>query len=256
VAASPLGSEPGPFVGAAGAGDTALAVRDLQVAYGEFIAVERATFSVKVGHCVAMIGPNGNGKSSIATAVAGLIASKGHVELFGQVAPRGDAVWAVQRGLVLVPERRRLFPQMTVYDNILLGCYGWTQSLRRAQRDATTEEAIALFPELRSRLKQIAGTLSGGQQQMTALARGLAARPRALIIDEPCLGLAEVVARRVYAALGELKKQGRTVILIEENPVRALEICDEVIRVERGIAYEAAKPPVPPRGDPNQAVAR
>lgn len=240
---------------AAGTGATALAVHDLQVAYGDFIAVERATFSVTAGHCVAMIGPNGNGKSSIATAIAGLIGSRGRVELFGEVAPRGDAVWMVQRGLVLVPERRRLFPQMTVHENILLGCYGWTQSLRRAQRDPTTEEAIALFPELRSRLKQIAGTLSGGQQQMTALARGLAARPKALIIDEPCLGLADVVARRVYAALRELKNQGKTVILVEENPVRALEISDEVIRVERGIAYEATKPAAPRPGDANQAAS-
>lgn len=246
-------------MGPDGRGDIALAVRDLQVAYGDFIAVERATFSVRSGHCVAMIGPNGNGKSSIATAVAGLVPSRGTVELFGELAPRGrsgNAVWMVQRGLVLVPERRRLFPQMTVHENILLGCYGWTQSLRRAQRDATTEEAIALFPELRDRLKQLAGTLSGGQQQMTALARGLAARPKALIIDEPCLGLADVVSRRVYAALRELKGQGRTVILVEENPVRALEICDEVIRVERGLAYEATKPPAPASGGASEAVSR
>lgn len=242
---------------APGQREVALAVRDLGVTYGDFVAVERATFSVAVSHCVALIGPNGNGKSSIATAVAGLIPSSGTVELFGEVAPRGDAAWMVRRGLVLVPERRRLFPLMTVHENILLGCYAWTRSLRRAEADDTTEQAIALFPELRSRLKQVAGTLSGGQQQMTALARGLAARPKALIIDEPCLGLADVVARRVYAALRELKNQGRTVILVEENPVRALEICDEVVRVERGIAYEAAKPVLDrTAGSPSGALRR
>lgn len=215
--------------------DEVLIATDLRVEYGDFVAVERANFSVKQSHCVTMIGPNGNGKSSIAAAVAGFVPRKGTVVLFGEEAPAADAFWMVKHGLSLVPERRQLFPRLTVLDNILLGCYSWTHNLKRARTSESTEEVLNLFPELQSCLRQLAGTLSGGQQQMTAIARGLAAQPKILVIDEPCLGLAEIVARRVYTALEQIKAGGRTVLLIEENPVRAMAICDDMIRVERGI---------------------
>jgi branched-chain amino acid transport system ATP-binding protein len=142
------------------------------------------------------------------------------------------------RGLSLVPERRQLFANLPVSDNILLGCYSWTKSLRKARASDAFSEALDLFPELKPRLKQLAGTLSGGQQQMVALARGLAARPKILVIDEPCLGLAEIVARRLYEAFKHLNDGGRTIILIEENPLRALEITKRALRVERGILDE------------------
>jgi branched-chain amino acid transport system ATP-binding protein len=216
-----------------------LSVSDLRVTYGDFVAVERATFSVGDRECVAVIGPNGNGKSSMAMAIAGLISSRGTVQLNGETAPRGDPVWMVRHGLSLVPERRQLFPRMTVGDNVLLGCYGWTKSIRKARSSDAFAEALDVFPELKPRLKQIAGTLSGGQQQMAAIARGLAAKPKVLITDEPALGLAEVVARRLYAALKELNNRGRTIVLIEENPARALQISHRIVRVERGIAEPA-----------------
>lgn len=218
-----------------------LVVRELRVEYGDFVAVERANFAIQQSHCVTMVGPNGNGKSSIASAVAGFVPRKGNVLLFGEEAPVGDAGWMVKRGLSLVPERRQLFPRMSVLDNILLGCYGWTHNMQKARSSSSVEEALGLFPELQGRLHQLAGTLSGGQQQMTAIARGLAARPKVIVIDEPCLGLAEVVARRVYSALEEVKGSGRTVLLIEENPVRAMGICDDMVRVDRGIV-EGARP--------------
>lgn len=218
-----------------------LSVSDLRVTYGDFVAVERATFSVSPGECVAVIGPNGNGKSSIAMAVAGLIPSRGHVELMGETAPRGDPVWMVRHGLSLVPERRQLFPRLSVGDNVLLGCYGWTKSIRKARTSEPFGEALDVFPELKPRLKQLAGTLSGGQQQMVAIARGLAANPKVLITDEPALGLAEVVARRLYAAIKELNNRGRTIVLIEENPARALQVSHRIVRVERGIAQEAVE---------------
>jgi branched-chain amino acid transport system ATP-binding protein len=223
------------------ASDPILSVADLHVTYGDFVAVDRASFSVPAGECVAIIGPNGNGKSSIAMAIAGLIPSRGAVKVEGALAPLGDSVWMVRHGLSLVPERRQLFPRLSVGDNVLLGCYGWTKNIRRARSSEAFAEALDLFPELKPRLKQLAGTLSGGQQQMVAIARGLAARPKVLITDEPALGLAEVVARRLYAAIKELNNRGRTIVLIEENPARALQVSHRIVRVERGVAEEAVE---------------
>ena len=184
-------------------GPEQLRVTDMKVTYGDFVAVERASFSVRAGECVAIIGPNGNGKSSIALAIAVLVSRAGKVELD--------------------PERRQLFAGLPVADNILLGCYSWTKNLRRARASDAFSEAIDLFPELQPRLKQLAGTLSGGQQQMVALARGLAARPKILVM---------------YEAFKRLNDGGRTIILIEENPLRALEITKRALRVERGILDE------------------
>lgn len=216
-----------------------LRVVDLRVTYGDFVAVEHASFSIAAGECVAIIGPNGNGKSSIALALAGLVARSGTVEIEGVEAPPRNPAWTVGHGLCLVPERRQLFPTLSVLDNILLGCYGWTKNLRKARSSAIFAEALELFPELGSRLSQTAGTLSGGQQQMVALARGLAAAPKILVTDEPCLGLAEAVARRVYEAIKKLHDEGKTILLIEENPVRALQISGRALRVERGVVDEA-----------------
>ena len=221
-----------------GRSTTALKLVDVTVSYGQFIAVERATFSIDVGECVAMVGPNGSGKSSIGMACAGLVSAAGSIQVFGEEAPRGDATWMAKRGVVLIPERRQLFPQMTVEDNILLGCFPWTKSLRRARKSAVYQQLYDSFPDLGSRRKQLAGTLSGGQQQMVALARGLASRPRMLIVDEPCLGLAEGIGDRVYEILKRLSAQGETVLLIEEDPKRALEIAGRIIRVERGLTRD------------------
>jgi branched-chain amino acid transport system ATP-binding protein len=219
-------------------GEVVLSVEGLSVSYGDFLAVQRADFHVEAGECVAVVGPNGNGKSSIALALAGLTASTGTVELFGQRTPRGNPVWMVKHGLVLVPERRQLFPTLSVIDNVLLGTYGFTHSLRRSRDSTSVAEALALFPELADRHRQLAGTLSGGQQQMVAVARGVASGAKILMIDEPCLGLAEIVSIRVYEALRALKDEGRTIVLIEENPLRALRISDRAIRVTNGVAVE------------------
>jgi branched-chain amino acid transport system ATP-binding protein len=218
--------------------DEVLAVSGLSVSYGDFLAVQRADFHVDAGECVAVIGPNGNGKSSIAQAVAGLTASQGTITLFGERAPRANPVWMVKHGLVLVPERRQLFASLSVLDNVLLGAYGQTHSLRKSRASSPVNEALALFPELHSRYKQLAGTLSGGQQQMVAVARGVASGARIIMIDEPCLGLAEIVSVRVYEALKTIKDEGRTIVLIEENPLRALRISDRAIRVSNGVAEE------------------
>jgi branched-chain amino acid transport system ATP-binding protein len=196
----------------------AVAVRGLSVAYGGMVAVHDATFSIAAGQACAITGPNGNGKSSILMGIAGLIRRRGGVEIFGTPAPNGDVRWAARHGLTLVPERRQLYPGLSAADNILLGCYGWTKSLRRARNSGPFGIALDLFPELRPHLRQPAGTLSGGQQQMVAIMRGLAADPKILAVDEPCLGLAEVVARRVYDALAAIHETGTTLIVSRRRP--------------------------------------
>jgi branched-chain amino acid transport system ATP-binding protein len=226
-----------------GMGKNALRLLDVGVSYGRFIAVERASFTIDIGECVAMVGPNGSGKSSIGMACAGLVHASGSIQVFGAEAPRGDAAWMAKRGVILVPERRQLFPQMTVEDNIVLGCYPWTRSIRQARKSDVYQRLYESFPDLSSRRKQLAGTLSGGQQQMVALARGLASQPRVLIVDEPCLGLAEGIGDRVYELLKQLTAQGETVLLIEEDPRRALEISSRIVRVERGVTRESELSP-------------
>lgn len=202
------------------AGSVALEVERVSVTYGKFVAVESATFTVGAGECVAVIGPNGHGKSSMVTAVAGLARRGGEVRVFGEVLPPASPATAVRAGLVLVPERRHLYPELTTRDNIMLGSFTRTRRVgaRRAWDDVS--DVLDMFPELARLLDQKAGTLSGGQQQMVALARAMAAKPRILLLDEPCLGLAEAVARRVYDWLGQMTATDMTIVLVEENPVQ------------------------------------
>jgi branched-chain amino acid transport system ATP-binding protein len=214
----------------------ALAVTGLSVAYGDVTAVHDATFSLARGEACAITGPNGNGKSSIAMGLAGLVRRRGDVRIFGAPAPSGDVRWAARHGLTLVPERRQLYPGLSAADNIVLGCYCWTSSLRRARTSGPFGLALELFPEIGPHLKQPAGTLSGGQQQMVAIMRGLASDPKILAVDEPCLGLAEAGARRVYDALARSQAAGTTLIVVEEAPKRALTICGRRVEVRNGVA--------------------
>jgi branched-chain amino acid transport system ATP-binding protein len=219
-------------------GPVALEVEGVSVSYGKFIAVESVTLSVGVGECVAVIGPNGHGKSSMVTAVAGLVRRDGVVRVFGQPLPVGSPGAAVRAGLVLVPERRHLYPELTTRDNIMLGSYSRTRRISARQAWEDVSGVLDMFPELARLLDQKAGTLSGGQQQMVALARAMAARPRVLLLDEPCLGLAEAVARRVYDWLGEMTKTDMTILLVEENPVHALLVADRAVRMYKGLVEQ------------------
>jgi branched-chain amino acid transport system ATP-binding protein len=214
----------------------ALRVTGMSVAYGHVVAVHDATFSIEEGESVAIVGPNGNGKSSILMAIAGIVQRQGDVEIFGAQAPPRNVMWTARRGLTLVPERRQLYPNLSAADNVILGCYSWTRSVRKARTSDAFALALDLFPDLRPHLRQAAGTLSGGQQQMVAIARGLAAAPRILAVDEPCLGLAEAVSRRVYEALARVHREGTTLIVVEEAPKRALQICARRVEVRNGIA--------------------
>jgi branched-chain amino acid transport system ATP-binding protein len=217
----------------------ALAVTGMSVAYGDVTAVHDATFSIASGQACAITGPNGNGKSSILMGIAGLVRRRGDVRIFGAPAPGGDVRWAARHGLTLVPERRQLYPGLSAADNIVLGCYCWTSSIRRARTSRAFGLALELFPEIGPHLKQAAGTLSGGQQQMVAIMRGLASDPKILAVDEPCLGLAEAVARRVYDALARIHQAGTTLIVVEEAPKRALTICGRRVEVRNGVVTEA-----------------
>jgi branched-chain amino acid transport system ATP-binding protein len=213
----------------------ALEVERVSVSYGKFVAVESATLSVGAGECVAVIGPNGHGKSSMVTAIAGLVRRGGTVRVFGAALPAGDPRAAVRAGLILVPERRHLYPELTTRDNIMLGSYSRTRRILARQAWEDVSGVIDMFPELARLLDQKAGTLSGGQQQMVALARAMAAGPRILLLDEPCLGLAEAVARRVYDWLSVMTKTDMTILLVEENPVHALMVADRTVRMYKGL---------------------
>jgi branched-chain amino acid transport system ATP-binding protein len=228
VKASTVNPDPG--------GTPALAVRGLSVAYGDMVAVREATFSIAPGEACAVTGPNGNGKSSLLMGIAGLVRRRGGVEIFGRPAPAGDVRWAARHGLTLVPERRQLYPGLSAADNIVLGCYCWTSSIRKARNSRSFGLALELFPEIGPHLRQPAGTLSGGQQQMVAIMRGLASDPKILAVDEPCLGLAEAVSRRVYDALARIHAAGTTLVVVEEAPKRALSICDRRVEVRNGVA--------------------
>jgi branched-chain amino acid transport system ATP-binding protein len=217
---------------------------DVTVRYGSIIALSNCDLVIGSDEAVAVIGPNGNGKSSLLKAIAGLASFDGHIRVDGQEPSRRTArsSWAVRRGVVLVPERRALFPRMTVRDNILLGCYAFTRRLSTRLRDQVMAETLDLFPELETKLNSDAGTLSGGQQQMVAIARGLASRPSVLMLDEPSLGLAEIVVHKLYDTLSTLRTEGRGLVVAEESPVNAIRLCDKVVSVERGTVAVAPAP--------------
>src|SRR5215469_9292848 len=230
--------------GQAHTGPPALAVERVSVSYGQFLAVESATFSVGAGESVAVIGPNGHGKSSMVTAIAGLVRRGGSVRVFGTALPAGDPRAAVRAGLVLVPERRHLYPGLTTRDNIMLGSYAHTRRIWARQAWDEVSGVVDMFPELERLLDRKAGTLSGGEQQMVALARGMAAKPKILLLDEPCLGLAEAVTHRVYDWLGAMTATDVTIVLVEENPVHALQVCHRAVRMYKGL-LETAEPASP-----------
>jgi branched-chain amino acid transport system ATP-binding protein len=209
-----------------------LAVSGIDVFYGEVQALWDVSFAVSEREVVTLVGANGAGKSTVLKTLAGLLAPRR-----GQVLYEGRPVGGqpphelVARGLVLIPEGRQLWPGMTVRENLDMGAY--TRSAR-SHREETRKAVYAMFPVLAERASQKAGTLSGGEQQMCAIGRGLMARPRLLLLDEPALGLAPRLVREVFAALGRIREQGVTLLLVEQNVSHALALADRAYVLESG----------------------
>jgi len=204
--------------------DDLLAVERLLVRYGPIVAVREVSLRVEQGEIVALLGANGAGKSSFLNAVAGLVpVASGRVRFRGEEIQQLAPERIVKRGLSLTPEGRRVFPRLSVADNLRLGA---VPQADRAAAKAAHERVLELFPILRERADQVAGTLSGGQQQMLAIGRSLMANPRLLLLDEPSLGLAPILVDQIFELLARLREQGTTILLVEQNVHRALELAD------------------------------
>jgi len=209
-----------------------LSVRNIDVGYGAVQAVWDVSFEVGDGEVVTLIGANGAGKTTILKTLCGLLVPRRGQVLFEGEDVRGLAPYElVARGLVLIPEARQLWPGMTVRENLEMGAYSRSA---RGERARTLEAVHAMFPQLEKRAHQKAGTLSGGEQQMCAIGRGLMARPRLLLLDEPALGLAPLLVREVFAALKRIREQGVTVLLVEQNVHHALALADRAYVLETG----------------------
>ncbi|MBA4099797.1 MAG: ABC transporter ATP-binding protein [Rhodospirillum sp.] len=209
-----------------------LTITDLHVSYGNIVALRGVSLELAEGEIVAVIGPNGAGKSTLLLTVAGVVRAKqGEVRLGGAsvlgVAPEVLA----SRGVALVPEGRHIFGSLTVAENIALGA---TTRRDRQAVVADIERALDMFPILRERYRQRAGKLSGGEQQMLAIARALLARPKLLLLDEPSLGLAPLIVRQVYDAIFELKRQGMTILVVEQSVHRAVAAADRAYVMNSG----------------------
>ena len=208
-----------------------LSVRDLHVSYGAIKAVRGISFDINEGEIVTLIGANGAGKSTTLNTVAGLIKPEsGSVELEGTSLVGVPAHKVLQRGLALCPEGRRVFTQMTVAENLEMG--GYTRS--DAENRETLERVYAHFPRLKERRGQIAGTLSGGEQQMLVMGRALMSRPRLLMLDEPSMGLAPILVQEIFEIVKQLNASGTTILLVEQNANMALSVADRAYVLEIG----------------------
>ena len=210
-----------------------LQVSQLSVAYGKVEAVSQVSLNVGEGQIVTVIGPNGAGKTTTLSAIMGLLPSRGQVTFDGSVEGVPEVERMVVRGMNLVPEKRELFGSMTIEDNLLLGAF---QRYRHGHRDhaATMEEVYALFPRLKERRKQAAGTMSGGERQMLAVGRALMAKPKLLMLDEPSLGLAPLIVREIFRIIAELRRRGVSILLVEQNARAALQVADYAYVLENG----------------------
>jgi branched-chain amino acid transport system ATP-binding protein len=208
-----------------------LAIEKLQVAYGKVQALWDVTLGVPDGEIVALVGANGAGKTTLLKTVSGLLRRQsGSIAYDGKHIDEASPPEIVKHGVVHVPEGRKLFPEMTVIDNLLMGAYTIPQS----ERSQKLERVFSVFPVLKERQKQIAGTLSGGEQQMVAIGRGLMAGPKLLMLDEPSLGLAPLLVEEVFRVIMEINRLGVTVLLVEQNTQHALTLAHKGFVMELG----------------------
>jgi len=214
-----------------------LTLEGVSAGYGRINVLDNINLSIAKGEIVALLGPNGAGKSTLLKAVSGRIARKGRIQFDGNDISAAGPGDTVRLGLVHVVEGHRVFTQQSVYDNLLLAAYG----LPRGEISARVEEALSFFPEIAAKRADRASTLSGGQQQMLAVAQGLVRRPRLLMLDEPSAGLSPVLVDRVLAAAAQLREAGTSVLLVEQLIEKALALADRVYALARGtIALEAS----------------
>jgi branched-chain amino acid transport system ATP-binding protein len=217
-----------------------LEIENLHVAYGKVEAVRGVSLLMQPGQIVAVIGPNGAGKTTLLAATAGLLRWRGRVTYDGLDLARLDVEERVERGLCLVPERRELFGEMAVADNLVLGAY----SRRGNGADQSLREVYDRFPRLAERRRQKAQTLSGGERQMLALGRALMAKPRLLLLDEPSLGLAPMMVREILRIVVSLRESGVSILLVEQNARAALETADYGYVLETGEITHQGPPAV------------
>jgi branched-chain amino acid transport system ATP-binding protein len=207
-----------------------LSVLNAHIAYGKVEAVRGVSLEVGTEEIVTIIGANGAGKSTLLNAVIGILPLKGRLNFAGEDLARLEIEDRVALGLSLVPEHRELFTTMNVEDNLQLGAF----RVAKAQAAQSFERVYALFPRLKERRKQLAGTLSGGEQQMLAMGRALMGAPRLLMLDEPSLGLAPIIVADIFRTIGELRSSGVSVLLVEQNAQAALRIADRAYVMELG----------------------
>ncbi|MCZ8181464.1 MAG: ABC transporter ATP-binding protein [Beijerinckiaceae bacterium] len=215
-----------------------LSVRDLKVSYGGIEVVHGVSLDVAAGECVALIGANGAGKSSTLKAICGLVpAAGGSIAFEGNDITRASGHAIVRAGITMCPEGRQVFPQMSVIQNLRMGAYTRNDS----EQEADLSRMMDMFPILRERQSQAAGKLSGGEQEMLAIARALMARPRICLFDEPSLGLAPKIVASVFETLARIKAMGVTILLVEQNSMMALNLADRAYLFEAGrIVMEGA----------------
>lgn len=207
-----------------------LKVEDIQVYYGAIHAIKGVSFHVAPGEIVALIGANGAGKSTILKTVSGLMHPKaGKITFLDQDITHTEGHKLVRNGLAHVPEGRRIFLEMSVQDNLEMGAF-----TQKNVDPAELEKVFTLFPRLAERRKQVAGTLSGGEQQMLAMSRALMSKPKLMMLDEPSMGLAPILVDQIFSIIKDLHKAGTTILLVEQNANRALEIADRAYVLETG----------------------
>ncbi|MDP3183471.1 MAG: ABC transporter ATP-binding protein [Desulfobaccales bacterium] len=211
-----------------------LTIRNLYAYYGSVMALSGVTCHVSSGEIVALIGANGSGKTTLLNAVCGLVRQEGEIRFQGRPICGLAPEEIVGLGVSMVPEGRQLFAPMTVAENLELGAYRRSRRQFRGAINEDLERVYLLFPRLKERLAQKAGTLSGGEQQMLAISRAMMARPRLLLLDEPSLGLAPLVVEDIMATLSRLRDEGMTILLVEQNARAALKVADRAYVLETG----------------------